>query len=302
MENFQDLSHYTVEEKEKLIIDRYKKYLKFAGKKHSVIKMIENINNNSKPNPEKLCVVEGIWGVGMLLKHDISIKYFIFCPEEIHTIEAQRLMNECVKRAENSFMLSKKVFDNISERGNTQGILCIAYMPKYSLKDIELKKNNIVLVLDGLEIPGNVGTILRSADATKVDAVIINNRKTRLTHPKLIRSSMGACFNVPIIDSDFEETSEWLKNKNFNIVLTDTKAENKYSDLDYENRIAIVMGSERYGISEGWYKEKYMGISIPMLGDCDSLNVGIAATIVLYESSLKNKGILDRISKKRKNF
>lgn len=294
MLEFQDLSKYTLEEKEEIIINRYKKQLKFAGKKHGIVKKISSINNNSKPNPERLCVVEGIWGVTMLLEHNIRIKYLLVCPEDIYTVEAQRLIDQCINIAKNSFVVSKKVFDTVSEKGNAQGLLCVGYMNSYTFEDIPVKKNNVVVILDGLEIPGNVGTILRSSDATKIDAVIINNRKTRLNHPKLIRSSMGACFSVPIIDSNFEETNNWLREKGFKTILTDTDAKNQYFQLDYSGRIAIVVGSERYGISEGWYQEDYSAIAIPMLGDCDSLNVGIATTIVLYESALKNKGILVR--------
>lgn len=294
MTEFQDLSKYTLEEKEEIIVNRYKKQLRFAGKKHGVIKKISSINNNSKPNPERLCVVEGIWGVNMILEHNIPIKYFLVCPEEIYTIEAQRLMDQCINIAENSFVVSKKVFDTVSEKGNSQGLLCVGYMKSHTFEDIPVRKNNVVVILDGLEIPGNVGTILRSSDATSIDAVIINNRKTRLNHPKLIRSSMGTCFSIPIIDSNFEETNSWLRENEFKAILTDTDAENRYFELDYGGRIAIVVGSERYGISEGWYKENYSAIAIPMLGDCDSLNVGIATTIVLYESALKNKGLLIR--------
>lgn len=165
-------------------------------------------------------------------------------------------------------------------------------MPVYSLYDIQPKKNSVILILDGLEIPGNVGTILRSCDATNIDAVIITNKKTRINHPKLIRSSMGSCFTVPIIESNYDDVIKWLNHNKYKIVLTDTDAKLKYYDFDYKNRIAIVMGSEKYGIAEEWYKTNHTGVSIPMLGYCDSLNVGIAATIILYEATLKNKNML----------
>lgn len=291
---FEDLSKYTLPEKEDIIMGRYKKDLLFAGKQHAVIKRIISLNNNSKPNPEKLAVIEGIWALSMAMQYDIKIKYLVICIEDIIAIEAQKLIDQYVEKAEKCFVVSKKVFETITEKGNSHGLLAVCYLPMSSFENIRLRDKNIVLILDGLEIPGNIGTILRSADATNVDAVIINNRKTRLNHPKLIRSSMGSCFSVPVIESNAEETIEWLKQNNFEIILTDTRAESQYYELPYKNRVAIVMGSEKYGVSEDWYSTPYVGVSIPMLGNCDSLNVGIAATIILYEATLKNSGKLNR--------
>lgn len=292
MSNFTDLKNCTLEEKEKLILNRYKGRLNFAGKQHGVIKKLEALNKNTKPNPERLAIIEGIWGLNIIEENNIGVKYLLISIEDIYTIEAQMLLDKFVNIAEEVFVVSNRVFTSISEKENSQGLMAVCYLPYKTFEDVELKRNNIVL--DGLEIPGNVGTIIRSADATGIDAIIINNRKTRLNHPKLIRSSLGACFSIPIIDSNYEETIEWLNKNKFNIVLTDTSAETSYFDLDYDRRIAIVMGSEKYGIDETWYKTDYTGISIPMLGKCDSLNVGVAATIIMYEAALKNKGVMKR--------
>jgi rRNA methylases len=294
MSSFEDLRNYSLEEKERIIKDRYRGKLNFVGKQHPLIKKIDSLNKNTKPNPERLAVIEGIWGLNLLVDNYIGVKYLIICIEDIYTIEAQVLIDKLINAAEETYVLSKKVFSTISEKDNSHGLMAVCYLPYKHFEDINLQKNNIVVVLDGLEIPGNVGTIIRSADATGIDAIIINNRKTRLNHPKTIRSSLGACFTVPIIDSNYEETIDWLKKNKFNIILTDTRSENQYFDIKYENRIAIVMGSEKYGIDETWYKTDYTGIYIPMLGSCDSLNVGVAATIIMYEAALKNKGIMRR--------
>lgn len=294
MSNFEDLRNYTLEEKERIIKDRYKNKLNFVGKQHPLLKKIDSLNKNTKPNPERLAVIEGIWGLNLLVDNYIKVKYLIISVEDIYTIEAQVLIDKLITVAEEVYVLSKRVFSSISEKDNSHGLMAVCYLPYKHFEDINLQKNNIVVVLDGLEIPGNVGTIIRSADATGIDAIIINNRKTRLNHPKTIRSSLGACFTVPIIDSNYEETIDWLKKNKFNTILTDTRSENQYTDLKYENRIAIVMGSEKYGIDETWYKTDYTGIYIPMLGSCDSLNVGVAATIIMYEAALKNKGIMKR--------
>lgn len=292
MNNFKDLKDYSLEEKQQLFLTRYEDKFKFYGKKSKVTDRIISLNKNSKPNPEKLAVIEGIWALNLALKYNVAIKYFVICLEKIHSVESQKLVEDYVHLAEECCIVSEKVFNSISEKENSQGVMAVCYLQNKTLDDIYVTNNSIILILDGLEIPGNVGTIIRSADATDIDAIIINNRKTRLNHPKLIRSSMGSCFKVPIVESNFDEIKNWLAKKNFKTIITDTDADTDYYDLDYKGRVAIIMGSEKYGVSEDWYKTEYTGVSIPMLGDCDSLNVGVASTIILYEASLKNKGLI----------
>lgn len=292
MSDLYDLTGYSAEERYNIIYNRYRGHFKLIGRKSPVISRVVSLNNNSKPNPEKLAVVEGIWALNLVIKHGIKIKYFIVSPEKIKSIEAQDIIEACMDNTEGSYIVSENTYDYISEQGNSSGITAVIYMPRHELSDLKPKKNSIVIVLDGLEIPGNVGTILRSCDATAIDAVLITNKKTRMNHPKLIRSSMGACFTIPVIECEYAEVFDWLKSNEYNVVLTDTAAKMNYYDYDYQNRIAIVMGSEKYGIADEWYDQDYTGISIPMLGCCDSLNVGVAATIILYEASMKNKGMM----------
>jgi len=292
MNNFKDLKDYSLEEKQQLFLTKYEDKFKFYGKKSKITDRIISLNKNSKPNPEKLAVIEGIWALNLALKYNVAIKYFVICLEKIHSVESQKLIEDYVHLAEECCIVSEKVFNSISEKENSQGVLAVCYLQNKTLDDLYVTNNSIILILDGLEIPGNVGTIIRSADATDIDAIIINNRKTRLNHPKLIRSSMGSCFKVPIVESNFDEIKNWLIKKNFKTIITDTDADTNYYDLDYKGRVAIIMGSEKYGVSEDWYNTEYTGVSIPMLGDCDSLNVGVASTIILYEASLKNKGLI----------
>jgi len=250
MNNFKDLKDYSLEEKQQLFLTRYEDKFKFYGKKSKVTDRIISLNKNSKPNPEKLAVIEGIWALNLALKYNVAIKYFVICLEKIHSVESQKLVEDYVHLAEECCIVSEKVFNSISEKENSQGVMAVCYLQNKTLDDIYVTNNSIILILDGLEIPGNVGTIIRSADATDIDAIIINNRKTRLNHPKLIRSSMGSCFKVPIVESNFNEIKNWLAKKNFKTIITDTDADTDYYDLDYKGRVAIIMGSEKYGVSE----------------------------------------------------
>jgi TrmH family RNA methyltransferase len=291
---FKDLGILSNEEKISEILTRYEGRLKAAGRKTPVIDKIQGLNSNTRPNPEKLAVLEGIWAIDLALRYSTGMKYVIVCPERIRTIEAQRLLDSCINVSEECYYVSERVYDVISEKEGGHGLMAVCYLRPKTFDEIYTGRESVVMVLDGLEIPGNVGTILRSCEATAADLVIITNRKTRLNHPKLIRSSMGAVFKVPVVEASYEEAFSWLGRNGYRIILTDTAAEKAYYEADYKGRIAIVMGSEKYGVSEGYYNLRHEGIMIPMLGDLDSLNVGVAATIVLYEASLKNKGYMKR--------
>ena len=180
---------------------------------------------------------------------------------------------------------------------NSSGMIALV---KKEYVDLSLDKNNYekVLVIDSIEIPGNVGTILRASDGANIDAVFLCNRRARITHPKIIKGSMGAAFTKPIVEFEsVEECKAWLKKKNFKIYLTDTRATKTYFEDDYEGRVALIVGSERYGITKPWYDGDYEMIMIPMLGQCDSLNVAIATTIIAYEASLKQKGFMKGVKR-----
>lgn len=272
--------------------DKYPGKVAFAGAKHTRVKQVEHLLNNSKPNPRGLAVIEGLWALSLALKNQLVVDCFIFCPEMIHTPEGEAMVDAFVQRANYSCLVSAKVFSKISERERGDGLLAIIAMPRCSLEDIALAENSLVIILDGLEIPGNIGTIIRAADGAGVAGIIVVNRKARLNHPKLVRSSQGAAFSIPIAESEPEQVFAWLDNNSFTTYLTDTDADLDYYQAKYNGRSALVAGSERYGISSAWYSRPHTKIRIPMYGDCDSLNVGVSTTIMLYEASLQLKGRL----------
>jgi TrmH family RNA methyltransferase len=262
----------------------------FIGEHHPRIKQVKNLVNNNKPNPEKLFIAEGIWSHRKLVEFNSVVKSLVVCPEYIHTPEAVALLEKMIIKTEFRFAVSAKTFEKISERDKPDGLLAVAVLPQHNLADFKINDKSIILVLDGIEIPGNIGTMLRMCDGAGVDGVFICNRKARLSHPKLIKGSMGAILSVPIFEFEtIEDCYTWLKNNGFKIFLTDTRATHHYYDEPFNCKTAIVMGSERYGISREWYKDDVILLSIPMLGACDSLNVGVAATVVVYEATIKNK-------------
>lgn len=261
------------------------------GEQNPKIKQLKGIAANTKPNPEKLFLAEGIWMLSLCEKFQTPLDSLFLCPEHIRTPEAAALAGKLAARVQHRYILSEKTFAKISERGQPDGLLALAKLPFFDLAAFRPAKDAVVLVLDGIEIPGNVGTMLRMADGAGVDAVFFCNRKARMTHPKLIKGSQGAVLSVPRYEfASVEECAAWLEEHAFTIYLADTRAEKFYYDEPFGKKTALVMGSERYGISREWYSCcKNTLIAIPMEGSCDSLNVGVAATVLCYEAVKKNK-------------
>lgn len=267
-----------------------KHHYKAIGEKNPYIKQARNLVNNNKPNPEKLFIAEGLWSFNKLVEHNATLRSLIICPSLIHTKEAINNIDKLSKITKFRFTVSEKTFEKLSTRDKPDGMLAIAEFPHRELKDFKVKDDSVILVLDGIEIPGNLGTMIRMSDGAGVDAVFVCNRKARLTHPKLIKGSMGAVLSVPIYEFEsVKECHDWLNDNGYTVYLTDTRATKHYHQEPFGVKSAIVMGSERYGISQQWYTDDVVMISIPMLGSVDSLNVGVAATVIVYEATIKNK-------------
>ena len=261
-----------------------------VGEGHPAVKTVKSIQTNSKPNPRRLFIAEGFWLASLAIKDGIEVETLLVAPECVYTQECVTLVEKMLPLAESAYTVSAKVFQKISEKDKPDGILAICRMKEWTLADLVYDDKAVILILDGVEIPGNMGTLVRVADGAGADAVFIVNRKARLTHPKFIHSTMGAAFHVPIIEFEsVDECFDYLRSKQFTVYLADSRAEKMYYELPFGKRVAFVMGSERYGISRVWYDKDVDLVAIPMLGECDSLNVGVAGTVLLYEACVKNK-------------
>jgi RNA methyltransferase, TrmH family len=184
----------------------------------------------------------------------------------------------------------RDLFDKLSFRGATSSAIAIAEAKSHELSDIQLKENPIVLIVDAIEKPGNLGAIIRSADATAADAVICTGISTDIYNPNVIRSSVGCVFSVPIAITENETLLEWLQSKEFQILTTSLKASVKYTSVDLKLPTAIVLGTEATGVDPFWEEHSNQNIILPMLGKNDSLNVSNTAAVLLYET-IRQRGL-----------
>ncbi len=244
---------------------------------------VKNLLALEKPRERKkqcLFVIEGKKEIGMALKAGYKIGNLFFCEDIITRQELQQLGTD----DKLVIPVSKDVFDKIAVRENSGGVLAVAEQKLHRLDDIKLSKNPLVLILEAVEKPGNLGAILRTADAAGVDAVIICDTQTDFYNPNVIRSSIGCLFTVQTASASSEETQNWLSKNQISIYCTYLKASKPYHEIDYTRPTAIVMGTEATGLSEVWTKASTANIIIPMQGEIDSMNVSTATAVVVFEA------------------
>ncbi len=255
-------------------------------------------NRNSLPDDHFIC--EGLWAAERLMQRNIRVTHFFVCSDALQSDAHESRMTDkdmsvilkMTEYAEASYMISAKACAKISDRDGADICFIIATKPLVPLDSMPHSDDAFIMVLDGQEQPGNIGAIIRSLDCAGGSGVILTNRRVRPYHSRMIRSSLGAAFAMPVSDADMEETGEWLVSNGFKAVITDLTADKAYYDVDYSGRIAIIAGNEHSGISDYWrHLPAAEPVIIPMYGSCESLNVGFASTLVAYEAGLYRRGI-----------
>jgi TrmH family RNA methyltransferase len=191
------------------------------------------------------------------------------------------------------FEVSPEVYEKVAYRGGTEGVIAEVRARQLRLEDLDLPENPLIVVLEAVEKPGNLGAVLRSADAAGADAVLVCDPLTDLYNPNLIRASIGAIFTVPCVACSSEEAISWLQARGIQILTAQLQDSSLYYDCDLKRGTALVMGTESTGLSQQWRAAATAHIRIPMLGALDSLNVSVSAAILLFEAVRQRKAGVD---------
>ncbi|MBR2609252.1 MAG: RNA methyltransferase, partial [Bacteroidales bacterium] len=211
-----------------------------------------------------------------------------FCPElleEKDLKEIESAVSATGSRNQCGWVeIPRQLYDKVAYRGGTEGVIAEMHCKEMTLETLSLKENPLVVVLESVEKPGNLGAVLRSADASGADAVIVCDPLTDMYNPNLIRSSIGAIFTVPVATASSEEAISWLKSQGIRIYTAQLQDSEWYYDTDMTGGTAIVMGTEATGLTDVWRKAADAHIKIPMLGRLDSLNVSVSAAILMFEA------------------
>ena len=230
-------------------------------------------------------IVEGYRECRRALDLGYHPRAIFHCPDlYLKNENEDALIADAAKAGAEVFTCSRVCFEKIAYKERPDGLLMIGPHVSIKLHDLKLPENALVIVTEAIEKPGNLGTILRSADAAKVAAVIVCDRTTDIHNPNVVRASTGTMFSVPIVEATSDEALAFLKEHNFKILAATPHAEKLHFEVDLTGNVAIALGAEQYGLTAKWMDGAELRVRIPMLGLADSLNVSAAATILVYEA------------------
>jgi len=253
-----------------------KQYKEITSRENSIYKLVRALNQKKVRENSGLFLIEGTRLVEEANSGGIKIRYLVF-NEVVKNVP--KINQDCLV-----LKLPNNLFKKVSDTVSSQGIIAVAEQIEISLADIILGANPLVVVLNGLQDPGNLGTIIRTSAAAGVNAVLLTKGTVDLYNPKVIRSTMGSLFQVPIINGlDDNEAVKWLNHHSINIIVADLNGEEYYYSANLKGSLALVIGNENKGPDDIWRKAAYKKIKIPIPGFTESLNASVAAGIIIYD-------------------
>ena len=247
--------------------------------------IIKKVKELQKKSSDELVYVDDLSSIKLITKYDIKLDTFIYCDELEYHNDTQLLITELLKKANNSYTISKSTFEYLRQKENTVGLIAVVKYPSLDLDS--LKNKNFIVVCDSLEIPGNIGTIYRTMDAIGDLGMILVDAVVKPQSAKLTLASRGCNLLIPTVSTSYSSAQQWLLENGYTIYLGEPNLGKSYKEYDYEGKIAIVVGSERFGINQEWYNNPHQKVFIPMCGSNNSLNVSVAASILIYEANTK---------------
>lgn len=264
------------------------------------IKFLVRLRDRRPRDEAGVFLVEGYRQIRRALDRHVPLTELFFSPEWFLGENEPALLAEAAAAGAQLFELSRDAFGKVAYRERPDGLLAVAPQWRHTLADLALRLEAaagppaalppFLLVVEAIEKPGNLGTILRSADAAGVHALIVCDPVTDLFNPNVVRASTGVLFSVPVVIAPGAEVRTWLKGRGIRSVATTPAAPALYTDVDLRGPLAIIMGSEQYGLSEPWLQEADERVRIPMAGQADSLNVAMAALITVFEAVRQRGG------------
>jgi TrmH family RNA methyltransferase len=253
------------------------------------VKRAVKLRQRSHRDEFGLLLIEGYREVKRALDNAYAPAELFYAPDLFQGSNEPDLLRRCAEAGAELLECTAPVFQKMSYRDRPDGLLAVAPQRRRTLADLVLPPNALLIVGEAIEKPGNLGTILRSADAAGVHAVLVCDRCTDIFNPNVVRASIGTLFSLPVVETSTPDALAWLNANGIRVLAAMPDASAVYSEVDMTGPTAIVVGTEQYGLSEAWAQAAHTRVRIPMLGQADSLNVAGATTILLYEA-LRQRG------------
>lgn len=256
------------------------------------VKYAVKLRKRSHRDKAGLMIIEGLRELKRALDNQQWPVSLFYCEEFLLKNQVSGLIQQCREHGAEIYKCAPGVFRKIAYRKNPEGVLAVASQIKRTLDDLKITLHPLIIVAESIEKPGNLGTILRSADAAGVNAVLVCDHCTDIYNPNVVRASIGTLFCLPVIETSSQEAIEWLHKHHIQILAATPSAEQEYTEKDLRQGTAIIVGTEQHGLSDLWMNEADVKVRIPMQGQADSLNVASATTILLFEAVRQRKEAL----------
>lgn len=260
-------------------------FITISSAQNPSVKHLVKLRDRRTRDKENLTILEGYRELTRSLEYGMELVECFFSPEHFLGSNEYPLLEKIAASGVRVTRLAPHLLEKVTYRDRPEGLIAVAKMRTHSLDELPEFDAPLYLVAETIEKPGNLGSMLRSADAAGADALIVCERKTDLYNPNVIRASTGAIFSVPVAVCDNEAAMNYLKERNIKILAATPHTDFKYTDVDLTQGVAIVVGAEQTGLTDFWMDKADLKVNIPMLGKIDSLNVASAATILLYEAA-----------------
>ena len=254
------------------------------------VKQTVKLRQRSERDRLGLALIEGFRELRHAVRQRHSLHTLFFCPDLFLGENEAALIEQAVRQGAQTASCTEKVFRKLSYRDRPDGLLAVAAKAGSSLAEVRIGKDALVVVAESIEKPGNLGAILRSADAVGAAAALVCDPATDINNPNVGRASIGTLFCLPVVETSSAEALAWLRRHRFFIVAASPHAEQIYTRTALPARTAIVVGSEQYGLGKTWTDQADALVRIPMRGQADSLNVASATTLLLYEALRQHSG------------
>ena len=259
--------------------------LEISSPENALIKHIKQLSRRKYRDKHEEYMIEGVRILFDALENEQTIKYAVFTDTLYHTAGGEKLLTQLMEQDIKLYRIPDKLYGEIAETESPQGIMAILPRTQINIEELQKKENGFYVLLDRIQDPGNLGTIIRTADGAGVDAILLTAGCVDLYNPKTIRATMGSIFHLPILlIEDSQEAIDFLKNNQIKILTTSLDAVSYHYEIDCRQSVAIVVGNEANGVSSTWMDAADALVKIPLQGKAESLNVSVAAAIVLYEA------------------
>ena len=247
------------------------------------VKALAKLRKRSERDKQGVFITEGYRPITRALAAGFHFDEIYYCTEWFLGNNEQKVLNDALQTGAKLTRLGKDAFAKIAYRERPEGLIGIGKQWHTTLNDLKLSKNPFLIVVEAIEKPGNLGTILRSADATGAEAVIVCDAVTDLFNPNVVRASTGVLFTTPTVITDSKSTIEFLRQHHIESLAATPAAKELYTDVELTKPVAIVMGSEQFGLTDLWLENCDLPVRLPMAGVADSLNVSAATVAIAYE-------------------